>query len=61
MKKPRQYKSNEFSQYCNDRITTLGTNVFDIVKELWREIQELKQDLASYKEVLDGLKESEEV
>ena len=50
MKKPREYKSDEFSQYCDDRITKDGANVFDVAKELWQEVQELKQDLSSYQE-----------
>ena len=49
MTKPRFYKS--LSEYVDNRITTNRANVFDIVKELWQEIQELKQDLASYQEV----------
>lgn len=52
MKKPREYKANEFGKYCDDRITKDGSNVFDVVKELWNEIQELKQDLASYQEYM---------
>lgn len=50
MKKPREYKADEFGEYCDDRITKDGANVFDVVKELWNEIQELKQDLSSYQE-----------
>ena len=50
MKKPREYKADEFGKYCDDRITKDYANVFDVVKELWAEIQELKQDLASYQE-----------
>lgn len=57
MKKPRQYKSKEFAEYIDDRITLQSANVFDVVKELWQEIQELKQDLASYQEVFEQLKE----
>ena len=49
MKKPREYKADEFGKYCDDRITK-DTNVFDVVKELWQEVQELKQDLSSYQE-----------
>ena len=52
MKKPRQYKSTEFAEYCEDRITINRANVFELVKELWQEIQELKQDLASYQEIV---------
>lgn len=48
--KPREYKADEFGKYCDDRITKDGSNVFDVVKELWQEVQELKQDLASYQE-----------
>lgn len=51
MKKASQYKSNEFGKYIDDRITYQCANVFDVVKELWQEIQELKQDLAMYQEV----------
>lgn len=51
MKKPREYKASEFDKYCDYRISRKGLSVFEIVKELWQEIQELKQDLASYQEV----------
>lgn len=51
MKKPREYKASNFAEYCDYRITIKGYNVFEIVEELWQEIQELKQDLASYQEV----------
>lgn len=50
MKKPREYKADEFGQYCDDRICKNGARVSDVVKELWDEIQELKQDLSSYQE-----------
>ena len=40
MKKPREYKADEFGKYCDDRITKDGANVFDVVKELWQEVQE---------------------
>lgn len=56
MKKPRQYKSNEFAEYCEDRITVNRANVFELVKELWQEIQLLKQDLAMYQEVYNEKK-----
>lgn len=51
MKKPREYKASKFGEYCDYRITIKGYSVFEIVKELWQEMQELKQDLASYQEV----------
>ena len=50
MKKPREYKATEFGKYCDDRICKNGARVSDVVKELWHEIQELKQDLSSYQE-----------
>lgn len=50
MKKPREYKADEFGKYCDDRITKECYGVFNIVKELWQEVQELKQDLSSYQE-----------
>ena len=50
MKKPRFYKS--LSEYVDNRITTNKANDFDIVKELWQEVQELKQDLSMYQEIV---------
>ena len=46
----QQLKKDDIVSYCDDRITKDGANVFDVVKELWQEVQELKQDLASYQE-----------
>lgn len=57
MKKPREYKADEFGKYCDDRITKDGANVFDVVKELWQEIQKLKQDLSSCQEYVGSDKE----
>lgn len=54
MKKPREYKATEFGKYCDDRICKNGARVSDVVKELWHEIQELKQDLSSYQEYVGG-------
>ena len=56
MKKIRQYKPNELDKFCDACIAS-GSTGMDIVRCLWQEIQELKQDLASYKEVYDGVKE----
>ena len=44
-------RTNSFScDCCDDRINKEGFGAFNIVGELWLEVQELKQDLSSYQE-----------
>lgn len=56
MKKPREYKADEFGQYCDDRINKECFGAFNIVGELWLEIQELKQDLSAFQEYVGSMK-----
>ena len=59
MKKIRHYKSNELDKFCDSCIAS-GSNGMDIVRCLWQEIQELKQDLAMYQEVYNEKKEQKD-
>lgn len=50
MKKPREYKANEFKQYHDNRINKEYYGLYNIILELWQEVQELKQDLSDFQE-----------